>query len=78
MSPEDTLALRLVTAFNQALGSAPSRRRARHLLRQLCTGNGRVDRQVRDVAQVVFGLAMARPLLLRGHPAGLACAGARN
>ncbi len=78
MSPEDTLALRLVGAFNQALGSSPSRRRAQHLLRQLTTGNRRVDRQVRQAAQLVFGLALVRPLLLRGHPAELGWAGTRN
>ncbi len=49
-----------VDEFYRLVAANPTRSRARNLLRQLRTGDSRIDRHVRELAQITFALALVR------------------
>ncbi len=68
MNTHEQNVLERIGAFRQALGSRPSRRRARDVLRGLVTGEAELDHALRQCAEAVFALTMCRPMLVAGHP----------
>ena len=69
LNAEQSVVADLTAAFGGAIAAEPSLALARRALRHLRTGQHEVDRQVRDLAEVVFQLTLAKPYLRTGHPA---------
>jgi hypothetical protein len=78
LNAEQSVAQDLVEAFGRRIAARPSLAAARRVLRQLRTGQHAIDRQVRDLAEVVFRLALVKSYLRTGHPAQDSVYQARN